>query len=169
MNNATYVGRVGGLAVALGVGFAIASTPGTAWADDAANPGATSAPAQNAAPETAGATKPAAKAGKNKRSPGKASSDKQRATNPAPTAADSPATTQMTAKTVTGSTKKAAPRAAKVDPETLEIVKVRHRDRDDDRHGSRRQRPPASQNDTVGGTSSNTLLGTTVRPKTTIK
>lgn len=118
MNNATYVGRVGGLAVALGVGFAIASTPGTAWADDAANPGATSAPAQNAAPETASATKPAAKAGKNKRSPGKASSDKQRATKPAPTAADSPATTQMTAKTVTGSTKKAAPRAAKVDPET---------------------------------------------------
>ena len=58
---------------------------------------------------------------------------------------------------------------AKVDPETLEIVKFRHRDRDDDRHGSRRQRPPASQNDTVGGTSSNTLLGTTVRPKTTIK
>lgn len=118
MSNATYVGRVGGLAVALGVGFAIASTPGTAWADDAANPGATSAPAQNAAPETAGATKPGAKAGKNKRPPGKASSEKQRATKPAPTAADSPAKTQTTAKTVTGSTKKPAPHALKADVET---------------------------------------------------
>ncbi|SEB09262.1 MULTISPECIES: SMP-30/gluconolactonase/LRE family protein [unclassified Mycobacterium] len=118
MSNATYVGRVGGLAVALGVGFAIASTPGTAWADDAANPGATSAPAQNAAPETAGTTKPAAKAGKNKRPPGKASSEKQRATKPAPTAADSPAKTQTTAKTVTGSTKKPTPRALKGDVET---------------------------------------------------
>ncbi|NKW11043.1 PepSY domain-containing protein [Ochrobactrum tritici] len=40
---------------------------------------------------------------------------------------------------------------AKVDPETLEIVSFRHRDRYDDRHGSRRQRPPASENDAVGG------------------
>ncbi len=31
-----YVGRVGGLAVALGVGVALAGNPGTAWADDAA-------------------------------------------------------------------------------------------------------------------------------------
>lgn len=119
MSNATYVGRVGGLAVALGVGFAIASTPGTAWADDAANPGATSAPAQNAAPEAAGATKPGANAGKNKRPPGKASSDKQRATKPTPTAADSPAKTQATAKTVTGSTKKPTPRALQADVETV--------------------------------------------------
>lgn len=118
MNNATYVGRVGGLAVALGVGFAIASTPGTAWADDAANPGATSAPAQSAAPQAAGATKPGAKAGKNRRLPGKASSEKQRATKPAPTAADSPAKTQATAKTVTGSTKKPTPSALRADVET---------------------------------------------------
>jgi YVTN family beta-propeller protein len=34
MSNAKYVGRVGGLAVALGVGMAIATTPGMAWADD---------------------------------------------------------------------------------------------------------------------------------------
>ena len=34
MGSAKYIGRVGGLAVALGVGMAIASTPGVAWADD---------------------------------------------------------------------------------------------------------------------------------------
>ena len=34
MSNAKYIGRVGGLAVALGVGMAIATTPGVAWADD---------------------------------------------------------------------------------------------------------------------------------------
>ncbi len=34
MSNAQYIGRVGGLAVALGVGMAIATTPGVAWADD---------------------------------------------------------------------------------------------------------------------------------------
>jgi hypothetical protein len=76
MDNAKHVGRVGGLAVALGVGLAIASTPDTAWADDA-NAGATSAPAQNAAPEAAGA-----KAGKTKHTPGKSSSAKQRGKSP---------------------------------------------------------------------------------------
>jgi YVTN family beta-propeller protein/VCBS repeat-containing protein len=34
VNAGRFVGRVGGLAVALGVGVAVASTPGTAWADD---------------------------------------------------------------------------------------------------------------------------------------
>ena len=117
MDNAKYVGRVGGLAVALGVGFAIASTPGTAWADDAGNAGATSAPAQNAAPEAPGAKKPGAKAGKSKRSPGKSSGEKPHATKPEP-AADGPAKTQTTAKTVTGSAKKPAPRALNADVET---------------------------------------------------
>ena len=34
MSHARYIGRVGGLAVALGVGLAVATTPGVAWADD---------------------------------------------------------------------------------------------------------------------------------------
>ena len=34
MGTAKYIGRVGGLAVALGVGIAVATTPGVAWADD---------------------------------------------------------------------------------------------------------------------------------------
>ena len=33
MGNATYIGRVGALAVALGVGVAVANTPGVAWAE----------------------------------------------------------------------------------------------------------------------------------------
>jgi YVTN family beta-propeller protein len=109
MDNAKHVGRVGGLAVALGVGLAIASTPGTAWADDA-NAGATSAPAQNAAPEAAGA-----KAGKTKHTPGKSSSAKQRGKKPEPTAAEDPAKPQATAVTVTGSTTKAVASTLKAD------------------------------------------------------
>jgi YVTN family beta-propeller protein len=50
MRNAKYIGRVGGLAVALGVGVAVATTPGVAWADDT---GSTSA---EGSPGTAGAT-----------------------------------------------------------------------------------------------------------------
>ena len=34
MGHAKYIGRVGGLAVALGVGLAVATTPGAAWGDD---------------------------------------------------------------------------------------------------------------------------------------
>ena len=33
MGNSRYIGRVGRLAVALGVGMAIATTPGVAWAE----------------------------------------------------------------------------------------------------------------------------------------
>ena len=50
MGYAKYIGRVGGLAVALGVGMAVATTPGIAWADDTAS--ASSADAAG----TAGAT-----------------------------------------------------------------------------------------------------------------
>jgi hypothetical protein len=58
---------------------------------------------------------------------------------------------------------------AKVDPETLEIVKFRHRDRDDDRHGARHERSATMENEAAGGTSSDTPLETTVRPKAIIK
>lgn len=58
---------------------------------------------------------------------------------------------------------------AKVDPETLEIVKFRRRDRGDDRHGSRHERPGTVENNAAGGTSSNTPRETTVRPKAIIK
>lgn len=43
MRNATYVGRVGALAVALGVGWAVASSPGIAWADEPSGDGSSSA------------------------------------------------------------------------------------------------------------------------------
>ena len=33
MGYATYIGRVGALAVALGIGVAVANTPGVAWAE----------------------------------------------------------------------------------------------------------------------------------------
>jgi hypothetical protein len=50
---ARYVGRLGGLAIALGVGFAIAHSPASAWADDsAANSGGSSG--HNAASPKAG-------------------------------------------------------------------------------------------------------------------
>ena len=39
MGYAKYIGRVGGLAVALGVGMAVATTPGVAWADDTGSAG----------------------------------------------------------------------------------------------------------------------------------
>ena len=39
MGNTKYIGRVGGLAVALGVGIAVATTPGMAWADDTGSAG----------------------------------------------------------------------------------------------------------------------------------
>ena len=39
MGYAKYIGRVGGLAVALGVGIAVATTPGVAWADDTGSAG----------------------------------------------------------------------------------------------------------------------------------
>jgi hypothetical protein len=58
---------------------------------------------------------------------------------------------------------------AKVDPETLEIVKFRHRDRDDDRHGSRHERPGTMEGSAPGGTPSNTLFETTARPKVVVK
>ena len=43
MRAGCFVGRVGGLAVALGVGVAVASSPGVAWAEDGSSPGADSA------------------------------------------------------------------------------------------------------------------------------
>jgi hypothetical protein len=39
MRAAAYIGRVGGLAIALGVGAAVATGHGVAWADDTTNPG----------------------------------------------------------------------------------------------------------------------------------
>lgn len=42
MGHAKYVGRVGALAVALGIGAAVANTPGVAWADPASTPTADS-------------------------------------------------------------------------------------------------------------------------------
>lgn len=42
MGAAAYIGRIGGLAVALGVGAAVATGQGVAWADDGSNSGSTS-------------------------------------------------------------------------------------------------------------------------------
>ncbi len=50
MGYAAYIGRVGGLAVALGVGIAVATAPGVAWADDTGSAGS------GGTAETAGTT-----------------------------------------------------------------------------------------------------------------
>ncbi|MFN3006305.1 beta-propeller fold lactonase family protein [Mycolicibacterium wolinskyi] len=54
MGYATYIGRVGGLAIALGVGVAIATTPGIAWADESdPSPGGESTTASESQPDPA--------------------------------------------------------------------------------------------------------------------
>jgi len=60
MGYATYVGRVGALAVALGIGAAVATTPGVAWADetDSGAPPPASEPAQNPETPNTSATSP---------------------------------------------------------------------------------------------------------------
>ena len=55
MRAGRFVGRVGGLAVALGVGVAVASSPGVAWAEDGSSPGADSVSPSTAPGGTAGA------------------------------------------------------------------------------------------------------------------
>ena len=63
MGTAKYIGRVGGLAVALGVGWAVASTPGVAWADptDSGSSNTDSSPTSSAGTNTsAGNTTPSA-------------------------------------------------------------------------------------------------------------
>ena len=51
MSSARYVGRVGALAVALGIGAVIAGVPGVAWADTEGEPDPSDAPGVSA-PET---------------------------------------------------------------------------------------------------------------------
>ncbi len=60
MGYAKHVGRVGALAVALGIGAAVATTPGVAWADGETetNVEAPSNPEPAAGPDTAGTTTP---------------------------------------------------------------------------------------------------------------
>ena len=50
MGNTKYIGRVGGLAVALGVGIAVATTPGIALADDTASTNSAGTPKRRAPP-----------------------------------------------------------------------------------------------------------------------
>ena len=49
MGTAKYIGRVGGLAVALGVGAAVANTPGVAWAEPDSSSSGSSASSSSAA------------------------------------------------------------------------------------------------------------------------
>jgi VCBS repeat-containing protein len=58
MGYSCYVGRVGALAVALGVGVAVASTPGVAWADDSTTAGGEAAPGHSAPPKPGGDNQP---------------------------------------------------------------------------------------------------------------
>jgi hypothetical protein len=57
---ARYVGRVGALAVSLGVGFAVASTPGIALADESTNAAASSNPPGSSNPPSANSPRSAA-------------------------------------------------------------------------------------------------------------
>ena len=61
------------------------------------------------------------------------------------------------------------PFKAKIDPATLEIVKLRYGDRDDDRHGARRQRTQDTGADTAGETPTNGLFGANTLPKAAVK
>ena len=68
MSNAKYIGRVGGLAVALGVGMAVATTPGVAWADDTGSAGSGTPPGRSGtgtagAAGTGGTSEPATTTG----------------------------------------------------------------------------------------------------------
>lgn len=57
---------------------------------------------------------------------------------------------------------------AKIAPATLEIVRFRHRDRDADRHGSRREQPSTTEKSAAGGMSSNGLFETNTPPKAVV-
>jgi hypothetical protein len=61
------------------------------------------------------------------------------------------------------------PFKAKIDPATLEIVKLRYKDRDDDHHGAERQRTQNIGREAADGASANGLLGTNTRPKAVVK
>ena len=61
------------------------------------------------------------------------------------------------------------PFKAKIDPATLEIVKLRYKDRDDDHHEAKRQRTQGIGPETAGETSADGLLGTNTRPKAVVK
>lgn len=54
MGYARYVGRVGGLAVALGVGVAVATTPGVAWADPSESDSTTSSSSSDSTSSSSG-------------------------------------------------------------------------------------------------------------------
>jgi YVTN family beta-propeller protein len=58
MCNAKYIGRVGGLAVALGVGMAVATTPGVGWADDTGSTSSEGAAGTAGATGTSGTSEP---------------------------------------------------------------------------------------------------------------
>lgn len=95
MGYAKHVGRVGALAVALGIGTAVITTPGIAWADE---PGASSkdGPSQNAPAGGAGET-----GGQNTTTGGDTTPDANTGSNdPTPTGI----TTTVTTATTTGST-----------------------------------------------------------------
>ena len=57
---------------------------------------------------------------------------------------------------------------AKIDPATLEIVRIRHRDRDGERHGSSHERPSTTGDDAVGEMPSNGLFETNTQPKAVV-
>ena len=55
------------------------------------------------------------------------------------------------------------------DPATLEIVKLRYKDRDDDDNGAERQRTHNIGREAAGGALANGLFGTNTRPKAVVK
>ena len=61
------------------------------------------------------------------------------------------------------------PFKAKIDPATLEIVKLRYKDRDDDDNGAERQRTHNIGREAAGGALANGLFGTNTRPKAVVK
>jgi len=70
---------------------------------------------------------------------------------------------------IRGTDKDGRPFKSKIDPATLEIVKLRYRVRDDDRHGARRQRTQDTGAETARETPTNGIFGTNTRPKAVVK
>lgn len=61
------------------------------------------------------------------------------------------------------------PFKAKIDPATLEIVKLRYKNRNDDHHGAKRQRTQNIEPEPADEASANGLFGTNTRPKAVVK
>jgi YVTN family beta-propeller protein len=84
MGYATYIGRVGALAVALGIGAAVANTPGVAWAEPESASSSSDSSSDSARSNTGGADSSSSSSTESSSSGSKRSSKKSSSTDPDP-------------------------------------------------------------------------------------